>query len=59
MLARQVEKLSHLLRVGTLARKNKNRARFWHVATLPRRHVDHADTHGTHSMRFNKLIIIY
>ena len=44
--------------IGTLTRwhkKNEKLARFWHVGTWEREHVDHAGTCDTHSTRFNKL----
>ena len=39
--------------IGTLARKNKKLARFWHVGRLEHGYVDHAGMHGTYGMQFS------
>ena len=39
--------------IGTLARKNKKLARFWHVGRLVHGYVDHAGMHGTYGMQFS------
>ena len=58
----EIEKLAPLLARWHAKLKNwhafgENLARFWHVGTLARGHVDHTGTPSTHGTRFSKLNI--
>ena len=66
-LARSHAKLKHwhvVWHFGTLARRNEKLARFWHVGTQTRWHVDHVGMQarghaGTHGTQFSKLFCLF